>query len=232
MPGEPDSGDTSSAQTVVNLTPTGQALPLRPPSGPEFDILSNLQSSAKLVERVVCRQLIADSQDGAVVPVVPTNPTLDVLEKLITSFRDGTSSKQIQAEIEKLLNAQDERSNLVNNLLVVHDVDRLPQFLRLRAYIENYLVHAATQGGLTPAEALAFLKISQTEIETISSRVRSGANPVKDIEELIQRADFVNKASDRELMEKFKTTSPQGREILRKISHKIAKAARDPNAAT
>jgi hypothetical protein len=231
MPAEQGSAIASSApatQEATLIQDQGQTnlAPLRRSSDSEFDVIAALSGASKLVERVVVRQLQRDIEEGADFSF-PEDPALSALEQLIASFQSGGSTVAISPEIEKLLNAQDERTNLINNLLVVHDMDRLPSFLRLRRHVEQYLIRAAMQGSLSPAEALAFLKIGQTEIDSISSRVRNGANPVKDIDDLLKRADFVNKASDLELIEKFKSTTPQGREILRKIGHKIAKAARN-----
>lgn len=225
MPEEPGSVTVSTA--LEKLTPSIPAIPLRPPANSDFDIIACLSGGVKLIERVISRQLGQDTSAQPVsVQVEPTeDPIIDTLDRLVSSFKSGGSTQEIKAQIEQFLTARDERSELVNNLLVVHDVDRLPDYLKLRRHVEKYLLKSAFGGSLTPAEALAFLKIAQTEIDSITSQVRSGGHASKDVNELIRRADFVNKSDDKELAEKFKNTSPQGREILRKIGHKLAKAA-------
>lgn len=206
-------------------------VPLRQSSTIEHEVLSCLQSAAKLVERVITRQLQQDADSGILDLPEDEDPRaedaiVNVVSKLIRSFKTGGSEGAVKVEVERLLNAREEKTELVNSLLVIHDMDRLPDYLKLRRYIEKYLLRSAFKSELTPAEALAFLKISQDEIKGIVSQVRTNGDPSKDVGELLNKADFVTKASEKELVEKFKMTSPQGREILRKIGHKLAKAAK------
>lgn len=242
MPDKQDSATVTTAQAEILSSPPPSSpppsdpprnllpQPLRQPNDNDFDIFSALTGAARLVERVVTRQLHRDIEEGASfsdVTQVNDDPILTVLDRLITSFKHGSSTAGVREDVEKLLNARDERSELINSLMIAHDMDRLPDYLKVRRYIEKYLIRTALAGELSPAEALAFLKIAQGEIDTISSSVKSGTAPGKAVDELITKADFVSKASEKELAEKFKNTSPQGREILRKIGHKLAKAARN-----
>ena len=226
----PTVSSESSQQSTSSATPPSQPTPLlRQPSTVEYDVLSCLQGSAKLIERVIARQVKADAENLLDLPPNDDprseDPIVAVLGKLVQSFKLGSGSEDVKAEVTRLLNGRDEKAELVNSLLVAHDMDRLPDYLRLRRFMEKYLLHSAFNGNLTPAEALAFLKISQDEIRGIVSQVKSAGDPSKDVDDLLNKADFVNKASQQELMDKFKQTSPQGREILRKIGYKLSKAA-------
>lgn len=87
------------------------------------------------------------------------------------------------------------------------------------------MLKAFDRHDLTPAEALAFLKLAKEEIEDITDRVRGGATSVKDVEDLVNKADFVNRLSEGELAKKFSGTSASSREILRKVGYKLARLA-------
>ena len=220
--------DSEATSTQSNSESLDSTIPMRKPSGPDFDILSILKDSAKIAVRVLTRQVI-EQTDGVAPPppASPPDPILEILKELVDKFKSGESTENVKAEIVKLISHQGERHELINNLLVMHDLDRLPAYLKARHLIEQYLLTCADRKDLSPIEALAFFKIAQTEIETITSRVRIGATPVKDVEALVEKADFVTRLSETELQRKFQSTTPQGREILRKVGYRLAKLAQD-----
>jgi hypothetical protein len=156
------------------------------------------------------------------------SPVIRIISQLVQAFNAGTSTDAVREEVTRILNSQEERAELIDGLLVANDVDRLPNYLRARSVIEQYLLGCASRSDLSPAEALAFLKIVQVEIEGISSRVRGGAvSGRRDVMGLIDKADFVTRVSEVELSKKFSNTTPQGREILRKVGYRLMKATKD-----
>lgn len=222
--------------------------PFRPLEAHE--ILGKLSRASELVERVIARalqeqqlQLATDDDDECVivnadgsptesqtlVPLTPTpvDPILDAIEKVISGFKNGESLEPIRDKVRRLITAQESRAELIQSMMVMHDLDRLPKFLAARSRIETFLTECAQRGDLSPAEGMAFLKLIQDEIKDIGANVRSKSTSVRDVEDLVDKADFVAQLSDEQLAKKFEKTSTLGREIIRKVSYRILKAAKN-----
>lgn len=239
-----DTCSTSPSRPRTNNLPVpASRATLRPNS--DVDIIGCLGNAARAIEQVVMRQVTDDvavlasnpeakikqAPDG-VNPANGEDPIIGIFSQLVASFKNGESTEPIREDLTRLISGQEERADLLNNLLVLHDADRLPAYLKARRVIENYLLVCTERADLTAVEALAFLKIIQTEVEAITTRIRSGTTPVKDVEHLIEKADFVNKLDEAELARRFKATSPQGREILRKISYRLLKSTQGAGHGT
>lgn len=244
------SGEATSSQSRALPTP----FRLSSSSDP---ILSSLGRAAEIVESIIIRQIRDDTgqrspskvgvlpgrpftTSSAVIEATPLptptdediqlamdDPIVNNIEDLIEGFKAGTSVDAIKEEVRKLVVAQEERTELVHSLIVMHDLDRLPAYLRTRKIIEQYLLRIAQRQDLSPAEGLALLKVAKDEIDKITSHLRSRASSVKDVDNLINKADFAQHLSDSELAKKFAQTSTLGREIIRKVSFRILRAAQD-----
>jgi len=205
---------------------------LREDAGP-----SSGQSTSPGVSALVGRPLPAAPVVTEAVPVpvlsaedivaAMSDPIVNNIESLVEGFKSGKSVDSVKDDVRKLITAQEERTELVHSLMVMHDLDRLPAYLRTRKIIESYLLRIAQRQDLTPAEGLAMLKIAKDEIEKITDHLRARASSVKDVDGLIQKADFAQHLSDEELAKKFAQTSTLGREIIRKVSFRILRAAQD-----
>ena len=94
--------------------------------------------------------------------------------------------------------------------------------LKVRAKVTNKLIKCAERDDLTPAEALACHKIFGDEITSIRSYLKDySAGPLKDVEGLLEKIDFNDSSNLRELAKKFEKTTPQGRELIRRLLHEI-----------
>lgn len=225
--------------------------PFRPLEAHE--ILGKMGKASELVEQVIARALqeealgvVPDADDDdecvivnadgspiedqlpvpAPVSLTEVDPILDAIERVIDGFKKGESLEPIRDKVRKLITAQESRAELVQSMMVMHDLDRLPKFLSARRSIETFLTQCAQRSDLSPAEGLAFLKLIQDEIVNIGNSVRSRAASVRDVEDLVDKADFVAQLSDEQIIKKFEKTSPLGREIIRKVSFRILKAAK------
>lgn len=156
-------------------------------------------------------------------PAAPADEVLQTLQRLISGLQQGGDISHLKDELAKYVLNQESRAELVTNLVMTHDYNRLNNYMHARASLENILLQAATGSRLTPTQALAFLKIVQEESEIILNRVRAGATNVKDIVGLLNKADFALQTREGELAKKFASTTPQGREIVRRMAHRLRK---------
>jgi hypothetical protein len=145
---------------------------------------------------------------------------------VVDSIKSGKSITDSHVQIASLINNQEERAKLLDTLLLTHDYDRLVNFLYARKQLEQLLLSAAMRGDLTPTEQLAFMTIVLKETETISQRIRAGANSEKDIMSLLNKVDYTMQVSESDSLKKFKDTTPQGREIIRRLAHRLSKLQR------
>jgi hypothetical protein len=158
-------------------------------------------------------------------PPAPEDAVLDTLDEVIDSLKTGREISGLRERIAQLVTNQESRAELVSNMAMTHDFDRLSRYMRARASLEDILLTAAVDRSLTPTQALAFLKITQEQSEIILNRVRAGATNIQDLLSLLNKADYALQVQDAELAKKFSNTSPQGREIIRRLAHRLNKVA-------
>jgi len=161
-----------------------------------------------------------------------SDPVLKILDKVVQGIKHGTDISENQEEISKLILNQESRAELIDNILLTHDYDRLVKYVRARKVLEDFLLLACQRGDLSATEALAFMKIVMTESETIQHRVKAGATSVKDIINLVSKADYAVQAKEADLTKKFDKTTPQGREIIRRLAHRLNKVQKGAGGAT
>ena len=158
-------------------------------------------------------------------PPAPKDMVLDTIDDAVNSLRTGRDIEGLRDRIAQLVTNQESRAELVSNLALTHDFDRLTKFLRARASLEDILLTASIDRTLTPTQSLAFLKITQEQSEVILNRVRAGATNIQDLAALLNKANYALQLQDAELQKKFANTSPQGREIIRRLAHRLNKVA-------
>lgn len=161
----------------------------------------------------------------APLPPAPKDMVLDTLDEVINSLKTGREITGLRERIAQLVTNQESRAELVSNMAMTHDFDRLSRYMRARASLEDILLNAAVGRTLTSTQALAFLKITQEQSEIILNRVRAGATNIQDLLSLLNKADYALQVQDAELAKKFSNTSPQGREIIRRLAHRLNKVA-------
>lgn len=178
----------------------------------------SLSPAAKVMREVVSRHL---DETGGADPKI--DPVLAVLERVIDGIKTGTDISGAQQEVAKLVTNQESRSELIDSLMMAHDYNRLLKYAQARDHVETLLLDASRRGDLTPTEALAFMSIITAESKVIQARVKSGATDVKDVIALLEKADYTVTNAQVDLAKKFANTSPQGREIVRRLVHRLGK---------
>ena len=193
----------------------------------QYSVSSSLRGAARAVRDAVERQLLDPQPSSA-----HSDQVIDTLRVVVDGIKSGKSITENHDQIASLINNQEERAKLLDTLLLTHDYDRLVNFLYARKQLEQLLLSAAMRGDLTPTEQLAFMTIVLKETETISQRIRAGANSEKDIMSLLNKVDYTMQVSESDSLKKFKDTTPQGREIIRRAAYRIRKLAGQPSRDT
>ena len=151
---------------------------------------------------------------------LPVEPTLDILEKVVEALRTGNPLEGVRADVERLVANQQTKTDLINNLVLAHDFDRLTLYLKARSKLERFLFGLLQQEKLSAQDALAYFRIVYEEAKVLTDRVQNGSSPVKDASSELDKVDLAVQQAQQALKDKLKDTSPQGREIIRRLRHK------------
>lgn len=157
------------------------------------------------------------------------DPTLEVLNTVVQGIKNGTDLAPVYTQIARLINNQEERATLVNNLSLTHEYERKIEYMKARWALERYMFQLIATGKLKPHECMAFMRLIQEEEKVIDSTVKAGGTSPNDIMTMLNKVDFTFQMKQEELENKFKNTTPQGREIVRRLSYKLLKASQAKN---
>jgi hypothetical protein len=96
--------------------------------------------------------------------------------------------------------------------------------LIIRDKLEQFMLQHALDGKLSPGEGLSFLETVRGEISKIQSAVAEGAVG-GDVTTLLNKVNFAT-ATNENLLSKQVKSSPQSRELVRKLIYRLAKLTR------
>ena len=134
----------------------------------------------------------------------------------------GSNLGPLKEDFLKLFSSLDEKNALCDAMLMLYDKQRLFSLLMARAHITSNLIKCAEREDLTPAEELAFFKIFGDEVTSIRESLKEfSAAPLKDVEALLEKIDSNDAGNLRDLAKQFEVTTPQGREIIRRVLYKL-----------
>lgn len=209
--------------------------PEPPPANPgsREAVFKAMSAAAKAVALVIDRQAIGDAAlsaelvDQAVaVPRPPPAPPVssrliyEVLQTVTAGIQTGADISSAYPTISRLIHNNEQRANVVNQLLLTHEFSRAATLSEARDHLENELVRAAYRGDMTPAERLCLMTMLDKRLKESRGMIANGAQPIQDIQALLERVNYVT-SDESGLKERFKQTSPQGREIIRRMVTKI-----------
>jgi hypothetical protein len=146
---------------------------------------------------------------------------LTVLNDLVHAFSSGEALDRIKPDVDRLTMAQEDRMTLVNSLTTQHSLIRMVRLMMARDRLERFMLSSVERSDLTPSEALLFLKMIQTDMSEIQTQIKP--TPIKDSKGLIDKVDYAQKKAIADTLSRYDNTSPQGREIIRKIIHGLLK---------
>jgi hypothetical protein len=84
---------------------------------------------------------------------------------------------------------------------------------------------SALREDLSTAELMAMITMIGEGAAKLESRVQAGASNVSDVMALLNKADYALHLHEDEVKERFKHTTHTGREIVRRVIHKLQKVA-------
>jgi len=154
---------------------------------------------------------------------LPPSATLEILDQVVEALRTGKPLEGVRGDVERLVSNQQVKSDLINNIVLAHDFERLTLYLQARSKLERFLFGLLQQDKLTAQDALAYFKIVYEESKVLTDRVQGGASPVKDASAELDKVDLAVRQAQEAMKAKLKDTSPQGREIIRRLRHKAQK---------
>jgi hypothetical protein len=172
------------------------------------------KGKAKEVKAVIVDDEVSDEDTRDAV--------LDTLEKVVNGIITGRSMEDPQ-KVGRYISNQEARAELIANLVQTDDYRRLVTMMRTRSQLENSLLAAAARDDLNPSERLALLNLINGEVGTIAKGVRANALNVQDVLGLLEKADAAFDANEDLLNKKFANTTTQGREVIRRLSHRFSK---------
>jgi hypothetical protein len=191
------------------------AVPPPPKSRRLVPTLSPLPTSPiEVVNNVICRDIVEEPANDDLDKEIPPDPTIGLLESVVTGVIDGSSLEAVKDEVTRLLGCPREKSDVIGALLRTHDYYRVAQWVRVRHDNERRIFKASQRGDLTTAESLAFLRLACAEISTITASTKAETHP--DSGSMVDKLDNAQAERDKLAAEKYKGTTPHGREIVRK----------------
>jgi hypothetical protein len=185
------------------------------------DLEPMLRGTAKVLNDLISRQMISVMEGVTPVPDMTPDDSLTVLNRLVDGFTTGRGLASVQADVDRLTTAQEDRMTLVTSLITQHSLVRMTRFMLARDKLERFMLSATDRGDLTPAEALIFLKMIQADMAEIQTNLKPVA--IKDAKGLVDKADFAQKREGAVALTKYHNTTAQGREIMRKLLYAVSK---------
>jgi hypothetical protein len=176
---------------------------------PASVLLRSLSGSAKIIVDVWARAHRPPPPDA--------NLVTDLLNVIVHGIQTGEDFSGTYPTIARLVNNQEHRAKLVDQLTLVDDYRRAAAFIELRNELETELISAARNNLLHPSERLVLLKMTDDRLKDIQNRISGSAVDIQDVLSLLQKANYAVEMKGDALKKKFITTSPQGREIIRKL---------------
>jgi hypothetical protein len=162
-------------------------------------------------------------------PPPDNNLVTDIINVIVHGIQTGEDFSSTYPTISRLVNNQEHRANLINQLMLVDDYRRAAAFMALRNELEGELINAAKANTLRPSEKLVLLQMTDERLKDAQTRIAGNAIDVQDVLSLLQKANYAVEVKGEALKKKFIQTSPQGREIIRKLVTTMGRQLKMPD---
>ncbi len=212
------------------VTPIPVSVPPAPDANRDYisrSLLSALLTkSAQTMVGIVARGMANEALPRRVLTAAgasrPSTPALDVFDRIVDSINNGTDLTPEFPTLSRLIHAQEQRAEVIGQLLLTHDYGRLAKASRARDRLEETLFTQAMNDDLLPAERVILLEKLDSIIATSQKRIGAESTSVNDLETLLQKMDYATELAGAGLRRKFEGTSAQGREVVRKLALQVA----------
>lgn len=179
-----------------------------------LELLLGLSSGGKLL----CKVLYGSER-----PKTTPNLVSGIISEIVSGIEQSKDFSHVYPTISRLIDHQEDRANLVSNLLVFDDFRRAAVMVEVRNQLESDLILAAKEGKLRPAERIILLQLVDKRMDSIERRIAGKGSNIEDITSVLEKANYAVEMRGDALRKKFGESSPQGREIIRKLITRIGR---------
>ena len=221
-PARPAPAETPDQPVNEVTVEPAQAEPPAPnePTAPIAQIVEPVipRNADDVVHNVMLRQLTADAANPPPPPEVP--PALQVMRQIQEYKDNGQPLAPLESTLARLTSGADVSNRASWMLYRKYRNDKLTRYLESDARMDVTLFRMFARGDLNPTEVLVLKKLCQTEISDMAKEllqeVQEGT-PDLNPAEATSKMDMSFEVSERAGAKALEGTTPQGREIVRKL---------------
>lgn len=159
------------------------------------------------------------------------DPVLEAIDEVVNSFYTGKAIDDRDDKIGRLVHGTEQRSELIQNLMITLDFKRASKMLKAREQIEQELLAHLKAGGLTNAERLGYLAYLKPEVERLEKKFQMQGSGVKDWVASMEKLDFSTTLNRKAITQKLSGTTPVAREMMRRAAVTLQKILEQSKAA-
>jgi hypothetical protein len=231
-PPKKNHGRPSKVRANIAKPPKKPRVKAPPPEEPPADRVLGLQPEAVLgaddSQKDIIDNLFSKAFDRWV-KRDEANRGVDAIAKVVSFIQSGRSLKEMDAELVPILSEQASKSSILQAVMFNHQMERVVLYWDARWRLERDLWEDLRGQKLTPREKLALLALASKEAKESAdyiNRANGAFTPMTEVEPTIERAGkhSATKALAAKKQE-FEGTTPQGREIIRRLTFKAKQAA-------
>lgn len=164
-----------------------------------------------VLNNLLCREELYPSG-----PLPPISPTIIGLENVMTAIATGADVGRFKENIEQVVSNQPEKGELLKSYLNQADREALVDGVVMRASSLRVIKQASARADISISEALVIWRLSNDLIDRLKRGVGEDEKPV-DGEHVVGKIDYSKLKAERETKQRWEGTTPQGRELIRKI---------------
>ena len=165
-------------------------------------------------------------QDQLVEPDELADSAVDALEAVVLSVVQSKELRGLRDKIEALVHGSASRADIASGLIDANNLSRLAKHAAARRNLERIILAEANKPEMDLGKAAVLFKLVNEVTTDLEGTVKTRTTEIKDVAGALGKADAVLSSSRADALKKFATTTPQGREIIRRLSHTVNKAAR------
>jgi hypothetical protein len=153
-------------------------------------------------------------------PQEPENLALKALSQVMLARQSGASLVPFRDDISRQISGGEELDKMSWHLYRRYRSGKLLLYLQADNAVDQFLMRVFNRGGFSPTELLVLKRLIQAEVKSLSEELiqelREGAvelNP----DEALTKLDYTLRTSEVAGHSMMSQTTPQGREIVRKL---------------
>lgn len=198
--------------------------PVAEPSGelPFLPVMQMPGSPDAVLNNLLAREVVHPSG-----PEEPDSENVALMRNLVTGMAKGDISVVKERLAQKAKN-QVEKSQVIEAILNDDNFERTALWLFIRHNTEKVMKRASARGDLTSGEAIVMWEKAQQALKECFSRLEK-TKPMDSVT-VVEKIDIKAQEIEHVVAERWKGTSPQGREIIRKKLHALKKSIQDVKA--